>query len=355
MRLIIFVLCIITALAMPVMPGHAQSPSSGFIAMPQAISVDDVEMASVDFDEAFNMFDNPFLSDVVKLNYQISLLEKMVERQAELQKIKESFDTMGAKFDLPPPPRGICAQLPANAACLKHYPELYTELVSKRRAYYEQLKAEAAAKDPALKTHEGESKEEAKARREREEAERKEKLARAERKSRYLWTNIACISGDCRGVLIASQQQGFRATVREGSRLADGTTVESVSKDGIIVRISGDTIRVRPAPGEGTSGEGSSDPSEKFMNAVGSDLGGVSSAASKVLGNLDSSGSASASSATSGGSASTATASASQSTASPAAASTSASGSGTSESGGSGGGSTGQTIAEPALGPSGLF
>lgn len=343
-----FLSVLLVAAALPQL-AHAQAQSTDIIAMPQAISVEDVEMASVDFDEAFGMIDNEFLSDVVKLNYQISLLEKMVERQAELQKIKESFQIMGADFDVPAPPRGICAQLPANAACLKEYPDLYAEIVANRKAYYERMRAEAAARDPKNQAYAGESKEEAAARRAREEAALREKLAKAERKTRYKWTDITCTGGECRGVLVATARQGYRATVHRGSTLGDGTIVESVSKNGIVVSIAGDTIHVRPAPRDGSSSEdGASDSILKAIGSAGDS--DISAAAAAIIGNAEAGTAATANTDSDDGTTTEGAAGNSSGSTSAAAGAAGESGDIANTTN-----ATGQTVAEPSIGPSGLF
>lgn len=230
---------------------EAQTPS---FSMPGVITPDEVAALSVDFDESFAQIENRYLADTLKLNYQISLLEKMVARQAELEKIAESYDAMGIPFNPPPPARGICAQLPPNAPCLKYHPDLYDTLVDQRKAYYDKL-AEQARRAAEPPKREGESDEEAERRRAKEAAERAAKQAAKEREDRYRWTEVSCFGGDCRGVLVTSAQDGFRATVREGDQLFDGTKVQAISTRGIRIAIEGQVINVRPAPGEGSGGQ----------------------------------------------------------------------------------------------------
>lgn len=234
-----------------------QRPS---FSLPQIITPERGESLGVDFDKAFNSIENPYLSDTIKLNYQISLLEKMVDRQTELQKISDSYQAMGASFNEPPPPKGICAQLPPNAPCLKYHPELYDNLVDARRAYYEELEAKAReaelARNPeAAAVIAAKEDPEVRARLEREAAERKAKAEAREREQRYRWTEVTCSAGNCRGVLVKPAAGSYRATVHEGTRLPDGTLVQRISANGIRVSISGQVIDVRPAPGEAGSTE----------------------------------------------------------------------------------------------------
>ncbi|MBU6235118.1 MAG: hypothetical protein KGQ41_04680 [Alphaproteobacteria bacterium] len=315
-------------------------------------ALNDVAMASIDFEEAFASIENGFLSDMIKLNYQISLLEKMVERQAELQKISDSFKEMGAHFNQPPPPRGICAQLPPNAACVKFYPDLYPEIVGKRRAYFEEMKARAAAANPKAASREGESEAEKAARLAKEEAERMAAAEKAERKVRYQWTDISCLLESCRGVLIGVTNPGYRATVRTGSVLADGTRVTGISKDGIVVNIAGDTINVRPAPEDDSdsadSDEGDGTASASLQNVLENGVSGAPASSNPATAGASSMASAIVGNASGGASGTPPTSDVPASAASTTGGTTAAATEATT-------GAAGQTVAEPALGPSGLF
>jgi hypothetical protein len=212
----------------------------------------DLEDISVNFDDSFNAIDSPYLSGALLLNYQISLLEKMNERQATLLKISDSFAAMGLPFEEPAPARGLCEQLPPNAPCLKHYPELYQVLVDSRKAFYaEQNKKMATGamidpNDPAAVERARKAKEE----QERRLAEAKAKAAALERATRYQWTDVKCAAGICTGVVIRPKEAGYRATVQKGARLGDGTLITDIHLHGISAVIDGDRIDLRPAPGE---------------------------------------------------------------------------------------------------------
>jgi hypothetical protein len=337
MRRIAFLSLIISGLAVPALA--QQLPAFN---IPQIITQDDVASLGVDFDDAFNTIENEFLSDTMKLNYQISLLEKLVARQGEIDKIADSYSALGIPFTPPPPPRGICAQLPANAPCLASYPDLYGDLVGKRKAYYAELEAKAKANQPGRRA--GESDAQAIARAKKEAAEKAAREAAAERKTRYRWTELTCLSGQCHAVLVKSAHTDTRYTVRTGTRLPDGTLIQSVSPQGIQVSIAGDIIHVRPAPGEGGDGE------DTGANAQTAAVNPLSQALAK-----------------SGVSTATPSAvSGSQAAAASVIANATANNSGVDKSGTGGGtsgvpattgasGSSGQSVGEPALGPSGLF
>ncbi|USO06883.1 MAG: hypothetical protein H6866_05375 [Rhodospirillales bacterium] len=229
--------------------------------LPSVITPGDVDGLSVDFDDAFDSIESPYLSDTIKMQYQISLLDKLIERQSKLEQIATSYDALGIPFTPPPPPRGICVQLPANAPCLKAYPDLYKGLIAERKTHYDDMKkkieaeAEAAARRMGLPVQSASAANDpaAAARARKEEAERKAKEEAAERKDRYRWTDVTCLTGSCYGVLIKPKEDGYRVTVRPGTRLPDGTLVQQISTSGIRISLKGDVIDVRPAPGEGAN------------------------------------------------------------------------------------------------------
>jgi hypothetical protein len=265
MRIIAILLLFISGLAFS---GLAMAQAMPPFNIPQMITNEEVANLAVDFDDAFNTIDNPYFSDTMKLNYQISLLEKLVARQAQVEKISDSYDAMGLAYKAPAPPRGICAQLPVNAPCLESYPDLYSDLVSARKAYYRSLQEKAKASEPGRIA--GESDEEVAARMKKIAAEKAAKAAAAERKVRYQWTDLTCLSTQCHGVLVKATNADARYTVRSGSHLPDGTIVQNVSPDGVRVTIDGESIRVRPAPTNGSAeNESGSNPIEAALAKAG--------------------------------------------------------------------------------------
>lgn len=212
------------------------------------LSSEAVDLASVNFDDSFTMIENPFLSDMIKLDYQIGLLTKMVERQSMAEKISESYENLGIAYTPPPPSIGLCRQLPANALCLKAYPDLYTGVVQARKSYHE-AQTEGPASD--------ESAAEEAARLAREDEIRREQQEREERRTRYRWTDISCIDGACRAVLVAPGIPGYRATVHAGQTVAENVSVATVSAAGVVLKIDGDIVTIRPAAGDFNEGPAS--------------------------------------------------------------------------------------------------
>lgn len=242
MRLSAFALFITLGLSTLAAPAYSQAIQAGV----------DNDL-NISFDRAFSNIENPFLSDSIKLNYQITLLEKMTQRQAELTKISEAFKALGIPYNEPAPSYTLCGQLPPNVPCLRHFPNLYPSLVSERRQFYAEMEVERAIEtgvineqvasiDPALAER---------AKKEREAAAKRAEVARLEREAierqnRYQWSEVNCVVGKCVGVVTGAS--GFRASVHVGSRLPDNSIVEAVSRFGIRMVIDGEKIDLRPYP-----------------------------------------------------------------------------------------------------------
>lgn len=259
---------LISGLALSGTSGAQEMPP---FAIPQIITADEVQNLGVDFDEAFYSISNPYLSDTIKLHYQISLLDKLVVRQAALTRIGESYSALGINFTPPPPPRGICEQLPPNGPCLASFPELYGALVEERKKFYRDMEVKAKNAEPGRKP--GES-DEAMAERRRKEAEEKARLAEIEaRRTRYRWAELSCLSGECRGVLVHSTDPTVRYTVHTGTRLPDGTVVESVRPGDVRASMDGEMIKLRPAPGdeENTANAEAINPLAEALSSSGVD------------------------------------------------------------------------------------
>ena len=77
-----------------------------------------------DYETAFSRIPNPLMRDTLRLQYQINLLERLIRRQTEIQRIAESYESIGLPFKQPPPPETACALLPVNVLCMAFYPDL---------------------------------------------------------------------------------------------------------------------------------------------------------------------------------------------------------------------------------------
>lgn len=177
-------------------------------------------------------YQNPYLNDTLILQYQNILLERMVLRQSALARTEKSFMDVGVPFDVPPPPRGICEQLPVNVPCYKAYPDLFPGAVPEIEQIDQSMaglgqpsgwdSVAAAEPPPPPETD----------------------------LSAYRWAEITCAGGKCAAVVA---KDSARRTVREGDTLDDGIRVTKVTATGVEVSKDGKTeaLTAAPAPSRG--------------------------------------------------------------------------------------------------------
>jgi len=198
---------------------------------------------------------NEALATHLQLRRDIRVIEGLLARQSELDKLRDTYKQLDIPFKEPPPPRTLCQSLPVNGVCLKHYPDLYQDFVSQEKAAFEadiqKLVAEIRKKNSTMPQDVGLSPEDlAKQEQARKEAAERARLKReaAERKNRYRWTDIRCRQRDCRGVLVASADPARRYTVKPNDTLPDGTRITRISATGIEAKIGPDMVRIQGAP-----------------------------------------------------------------------------------------------------------
>lgn len=174
-------------------------------------------------------YGNPYMNDTLQLQYQITLLERMVQRQSNISRLEKTYLEMGVSYPQPAPPRGICEQIPANVPCFNAYPDLYDIALPD----IGQLDTEAiegpetgqAALAPVIAAPQTEE----------------------EVLPEYTWAEVSCSAGKCSAVITKQDQSTKRETVRAGDVLGDGTEIVSISGRGVRARIDGKEMDLRPA------------------------------------------------------------------------------------------------------------
>lgn len=184
---------------------------------------------------------NLYLEDTLQLQYQISLLERMVERQANIARLEKNYTDLGLAFEQPIPPYGICNNIPANVPCFRAYPELYDVILPQYTQIdvLDQQPITVEAPAPVVQPEQQVTKEEPEP----------EMLTTS-----YLWVEILCGGGVCSAVLIKNSDMEFRRTVQEGDVLEDGAIqVLTISSEGVKVLEAGKEADITPAlsPGQG--------------------------------------------------------------------------------------------------------
>ena len=193
---------------------------------------------------------NQFLEDTLRLQYQISLLESMIQRQSGIARLEKNYLDLGVSFEQPAPPRGICEQLPANIPCYRAYPELYDivlpEIQQLDLLIEEPLTIEQVEIPPTeLDLPEPEP----------------ENILALPTKSvatQYAWAEILCGGGVCSGVVVKNNDSSKRRTVQVGDTLESGSIeVAEISSIGITLRDGEETIKIDPAVAPGLGGPNS--------------------------------------------------------------------------------------------------
>lgn len=227
----------------PIVISLAFSPAKAQDKLPVIDALNKEEVTNLPLSQGFSNYqsNNLYLEDTLKLQYQISLLEKMIERQGNIARLEKSYMDLGLPFDQPIPPRGICEQIPANIPCHRAHPDLYNiilpevgqldmlieeplsvdMIVSGTQASQESKKQEALAPDPVEEP----------------------KLA-----ENYNWTEVLCGGGVCSAVIIKDNDSTLRRTVQEGDTLEDGKiSVKSITATGVILSEGGQDVALKPA------------------------------------------------------------------------------------------------------------
>lgn len=196
-----------------------------------------------------------YFGDVVILQYQINLLQRMIVREQEALKLIEAFSDLGIPYRPPPPPESTCKILPFNLACYKAWPGVYGSSLPLFVKLAEEL--EQSAKDPPPPP---------------ELVERTPKpLVIQKPKSvttNYLWAEIVCAGGSCEAVLTEGEHAQTRRTVRENDLLSDGSLVTKILYDGVRVLKEGKTLSLKPASASERGG-----PASPLLLDVGSGPG----------------------------------------------------------------------------------
>ncbi len=189
--------------------------------------------------------DNAYLEDTLHLQYQISLLERMVERQAGIARLEKNYLDLGVSFDQPVPPHGICRQIPANIPCFRAYPDLYDVVLPE----FSMLEVEDEPA-PIQETIE------------QSEPQVEEPVVEAtppQLSDSYRWADVLCGGGVCSSTLIKTTNPGFRRTVQQGDTLEDGSiTIKTISSGGVFVIENGKEIELESALSPARGGPSSS-------------------------------------------------------------------------------------------------
>lgn len=189
---------------------------------------------------------NAYLIDIVKLQYQISLLTDLLERQRNVAEIKQNYDNLGVAFEAPPPPFDLCQLVPVNIPCFKAYPYLYPRI------------QEIEAREKAKRDAQARAKQVVSSRPQRAEKlpVKVKAVAKAKPKPKkkkeittpYNWADIFCVGGECRAILVEGSNSNSRQTVFEGDELLDGSKITKITASQVKITKKGKNFDLEPAP-----------------------------------------------------------------------------------------------------------
>lgn len=183
--------------------------------------------------------ENSYLRDILSLQDQINLIEKLSEREKVLSELGETYRDMGIAFTPPPPPRDICEKIPPSVVCVQAYPDLF-----KIAMPVEDPVEDVGTQPPPLPVEQGKP--------------RDPPVALPEEAGPvYRWTDVTCAGGACRAVLVNQDDARARRTVSEGDTLGGGVVVSKISFEGVRVSRNGTDMALMPAVAPSRGGSAS--------------------------------------------------------------------------------------------------
>ncbi len=169
-------------------------------------------------------FNNDYLKKYTTLQYQISLIEQLIQRQSNIARIGKIYSDLGIPYTPPGVPEEICKKLPPNALCRNEtIPGHSQEPDIKSNFLPEEVKATNLAETMEKK----------------EEKSQKEKT--------ITWAEINCTGDKCSAVVTMDEKNNRRRTITEGDILSDGSVVKNISFSGINVEKRGNILPLRPS------------------------------------------------------------------------------------------------------------
>lgn len=204
---------------------------------------------------------NKYFNDVVTIQYQISLLKVLVERQSQNLSIAESLRGIGLEFNEPPPARSVCEELPKNLLCVRFYPSIYgMDDISPVQTSREQISLQDMIKDrPKPPVLDGEREEAIVDLEALEEDKGPEKAAPKKFAPPYQWTEISCVAGQCKAALL-NQRTGQVISVSQGDflDLKQEILVSEIAFNSVVLsNEKGEMKKLKPAPSPESGGPAS--------------------------------------------------------------------------------------------------
>lgn len=248
--------------ASPVAHAQVLLPEFSISSIP---TLENMGQDSFDYERAFSKIKNPMMADTLRLQYQINLLERLIRRQTEIQRIAESYAGVGIPFKQPAPPETSCAALPINILCMAFYPESpkYKDLIAERR---EEARRDQERQLESLLSQYNITPAQNTNRPQDSSGPRPAQAGGAQQFTApvagpdYIWSDIRCLSGNCSALLESTSDETMRFRIRLGDELPDGSKVTKISANGVGVVKEKKDFNLKPkglvaAPAEDSGSE----------------------------------------------------------------------------------------------------
>lgn len=180
---------------------------------------------------------NAYLNDILSLQDQINLIEKLSEREKILSDLGQTYHDLGIAFTPPPPPREICEKIPPSVVCVQAYPDLFKIAMPIEEPAQAPPIAEEPNVPPVIQENPAPVPEDT--------------------GPTYRWTDVTCAGGACRAVLVNESNGRTRRTVSEGDALDGGAIVAKISFEGVRISRNGAESLLMPAVAPSRGGSAS--------------------------------------------------------------------------------------------------
>jgi len=176
---------------------------------------------------------NPGLEATLKLQHQINMIKRLIERERAVSNMLDSAIALGISDPyVPPASYVICRQLPANILCAQQHPGLYENYSVDRIA---PLLPVATVAPPSIPMND---------------ASLPQDIAQMQTDAETLyWMDITCLREKCSAVVTPNPSDSnarYRITV--GDTLPGGARVDGISAQGVTLKRGSQQIHVDPAP-----------------------------------------------------------------------------------------------------------
>ncbi len=177
---------------------------------------------------------NPDLQAIIQLQYQMQMLQRMIERERAVNRMVEAALAIGVTDpDIPAPSYTVCRQIPANIVCAQAHAGIYENYSVDRIVPLVPIDPIAKAVPPIPLN----------------DASLPLDIAEMQPSETLYWMDITCMGLKCSAVVSpepANANARYRITI--GDTLPDGATVDGISANGVTLKHGKQEIRLDPAP-----------------------------------------------------------------------------------------------------------